>query len=129
MAQLKCGHCTARSTVLTASPVMVKDKSRERGQTAVRLDPINDGVQPDVLQQSWAVMACQKSKPQDVRAATWNVSSMVGQSDEVVDVRGYLVLLVEDTSSFGKAVIKELLVFMGLFLRDGLTVLSMSSCM
>ena len=44
-----------------------------------------------------------------------------------VKVRGYLVLMVEDTSSFGKAVIKELLVLVCLLLRDGLTVLSMWS--
>ena len=30
-------------------------------------------------------MACQRSKSQDMRAATWNVSSMVGRSGEVVD--------------------------------------------
>ena len=42
-----------------------------------------------------------------------------------VKVRGCLVLLVEDTSSFGKAVIRELLVLVCLLLRDGLTVLSM----
>ena len=47
MAQLKHGHC---STVLAAPPAMVKDKSGEGGQTAVGLDPINEGVQPDVLQ-------------------------------------------------------------------------------
>ena len=50
MAQLKCGHCTARSTVLAAPPAMGKDKSGEGGQTVVGLDPINEGVQPDVLQ-------------------------------------------------------------------------------
>ena len=38
---------------------------------------INDGVQPDVLQRGRAVMACRSSKSQEVRAATWNVSSMV----------------------------------------------------
>ena len=37
-------------------------------------------------------------------------------------VRGCLVLLVEDTSSFGKVVKRELLVLVCLFLRDGLTV-------
>ena len=46
MAQLEHGHCTARSTVLAAPPAMVKDKSGEGGQTAVGLDPINEGVQP-----------------------------------------------------------------------------------
>ena len=30
-------------------------------------------------------MACQRSKSQDVRAATWNMSSMVGRSGEVMD--------------------------------------------
>ena len=30
-------------------------------------------------------MACQRSKSQDVSAATWNVNSMVGRSGEVVD--------------------------------------------
>ena len=57
MAQLEHGHCTARSTVLAAPPAMVKDKSGEGGQTAVGLDPINEGVQPDVLQRGWAGMA------------------------------------------------------------------------
>ena len=44
-----------------------------------------------------------------------------------VKVRGCLVLMVEDTSSFGKAVIRELLVLVCLLLRDGLTVLPMWS--
>ena len=44
-----------------------------------------------------------------------------------VNVRGCLVLMVEDTSSFGKAVMRELLVLVFLLLRDGLTVLSMWS--
>ena len=82
MAQLKHGHCTVRSTVLAAPSAMVKDKSGEGGQTAVRLDPINEGVQLDVLQRD---RARQRSKSQDVRAATWNVSSMVSRSGEVVD--------------------------------------------
>ena len=76
-----------------------------------------------------------------------DVSSMVGRSGAVVhalhrrkidfccaqetkwkgEVRGYLVLLVEDTSSFGRAVIRKLLVLVYLLLRDGLTVLSMWS--
>ena len=77
MAQLEHGHCTARSTVLAAPPAMVKDKSGEGGQTAVGLDPINEGVQPDVLQRGRAGMARQRS--------TWNVSSMVSRSGEVVD--------------------------------------------
>ena len=85
MTQLKRGHCTTRSTVLAASPDMVKDKSGEGGQTAVGLDPINEGVQTDVLQLGRAGMARQRSKSQDVRAATWNVISMVGRSGEVVD--------------------------------------------
>ena len=42
-------------------------------------------------------------------------------------VRGCLVLMVDDTSSFGKAVIKELLVLVCLLLRDRLTVESMWS--
>ena len=56
MTKLKRGYCTARSTVLAAPPAMVK-KSRV-GQTAVGLNRINDGVQPDVLQLGRAVMAC-----------------------------------------------------------------------
>ena len=62
MAKLKRGHCTVRSTVLAAPPAMVKDKSGEGGQTAIELDPINDGVQPDVMQQGRAVMAYRRSK-------------------------------------------------------------------
>ena len=87
MAQLEHGHCTARSTVLAAPPAMVKDKSGEGGQTAVGLDRINEGVQPDVQQRGRAGIARQRSKSQDVRTATWNVnvSSMVSQSGEVVD--------------------------------------------
>ena len=64
---------------------MVKDKSGEGGQTAVGLDPINEGVQPDVLQRGLAGMARQRSKSQDVRTDTWNVTSMVSRSGEVVD--------------------------------------------
>ena len=63
-------------------PAMVKDKSGEGGQTAVGLDPINEGVQPDVLQRGQAGMARQRSKSPDVRTATWNVSSMVSRSGE-----------------------------------------------
>ena len=85
MAQLEHGYCTARSTVLAAPSAMVKDKSGEGGHTAVGLDPINEGVQPDVLQRGRAGMAYQRSKSQDVRTATWNVSSMVSRSGEVVD--------------------------------------------
>ena len=64
---------------------MVKNKSGEGDQTAVGLDPINEGVKPDVLQRGRAVMARQRSKSQDVRTATRNVSSMVSRSGEVVD--------------------------------------------
>ena len=84
MAQLEHGHCTARSTVLAAPSAMVKDKSERGGQTAVGLDPINEGVQP-VLRRGRAGMARQRSKSQDVRTATWNVSSMVIRSGDVVD--------------------------------------------
>ena len=45
----------------------------------------------------------------------------------MVEVLGCLALLIEDTSSFDKAVIRELLVLVCLLLRDGLTVLSMWS--
>ena len=55
MAKPKRGHYTARMTVLAAPPAMVKDKSGG-GQTAVGLDTINDGVQPDVLQRGQAVI-------------------------------------------------------------------------
>ena len=128
MAHLKRGQCTVRSTVLAAPPAMVKDKSGEGGQTAVGLDPINEGMQPDVLQRGRAGMACQRSKSQDVRAATWNVSSMVGRSGEVVDaihrrkidfcyaqemrwkVESARMIDAIDKSYFGKAVIRELLV-------------------
>ena len=147
MAQLEHGHCTARSTILAAPPAIVKGKSGEGTQTAVGLDPINEGVQPDVLQRGQAGMASQRSMSQDVTTATWNVSSMVSRSGEVVDalhrrrlisvvlrrrggrvkVRGCLVLMVDDTSSFGKAVIRELLVLVCLLLRDRLSVLSMWS--
>ena len=85
MAQLEHGHCTARRTVLAVLPAMVKDKSGEGGHTAVGLDQINEGVQPDVLQRGRAGMARQRSKSQDVRTATWNASSMVSRSGEVVD--------------------------------------------
>ena len=85
MAQLEHGHCTARSTVLVAPPAMVKHKSREGGQSAVGVHPINEGVQPGVLQRGRAGMAHRRSKSQDVRTATWNVSSMVSRSGEVVD--------------------------------------------
>ena len=54
IAQLEHGHCTSRCTVLAAPPAMVKDKGGEGGQTAVGLDPINEGVQPAVLQRGRA---------------------------------------------------------------------------
>ena len=85
MAQLEHGHCISRSTVLAAPPAMVKDKRGEGGQTAIGLDPINEGVQPNVLQQGRGGMARQRSKSQDVTAATWNVSSMAGRSGEMVN--------------------------------------------
>ena len=85
MAQLENGHYTTRSTVLAAPPDMVKDKSGEGGLTAVGLDPINEGVQPDVLQRGRGGMARQRSKSQDVMTTTWNVNSMVSRSGEVVD--------------------------------------------
>ena len=47
------------------------------GQTADGIDPINEGVQPDVLQRGRAGMARHRSKSQDVGTATWNVSRMV----------------------------------------------------
>ena len=83
MAKLKRGHYTVHSTVLAAPPATVKDKGGEAGDCS-GLDQIIDGVQPDVLQRGRAVMACQGNKSQDVRAATWNVSCMVGRSGEVV---------------------------------------------
>ena len=54
-----------------------------------------------------------------------NISVVLKRRGGRVKMRGCLVLLVDDTSSFGKAVIRELLVC--LLLRDGLTVLSMWS--
>ena len=84
-----------------APPAMVKDKSGEGGHTAVGvLDAINKGLQLDVV---------------------------LRRGGSRVKVRGCLVLMVEDTSYFGKAVIRELLVLVCLLLRDGLTVLSMWS--
>ena len=41
---------------------MVKDKSRKGGQTAVRLDPVNDGVQPDILQRRRDVILHERQK-------------------------------------------------------------------
>ena len=73
----------------TVQPVVqswrLHQPSGEGGQTAVGLDPINEGVQPDVLQRGGAGMARQRSESQDVITATWNVSSMVSRSGEVVD--------------------------------------------
>ena len=66
---------------------MDKNKSGEGDQTAVGLDPINECVQPGVLQRGRAGMVRQRIKSQDVRTATWNVSSMVGRTGEVVDAR------------------------------------------
>ena len=57
MVQLE--HCTARSRVLAVPPAMVKDTSGGC-QNAVGLDPINEGVQPDVLQQGRACMPRQR---------------------------------------------------------------------
>ena len=54
-------------------------------------------------------------------------SVVLKRRGERVKVRGCLVLLVEDPSSFSKAVIGELLVLVCLMLRDGFTVLSMWS--
>ena len=63
MVKLKRGHCTAHGTVLAAPQrSMVKDKSEEESQTAVRFDPINDGELPDVLQLGRAVMARRRRK-------------------------------------------------------------------
>ena len=70
MAQLKRWHPTVRSTILAAPPTMVKDKFGEGGHTAVGLDPINEGVQSDVLQRGRAGVSRQRSKSQDVRPAT-----------------------------------------------------------
>ena len=49
------------------------------------LDPVNDGVQPDILQRCRTVKPCRRNKSQEVRDVTWNVSSMVYRSGEVVD--------------------------------------------
>ena len=137
MVEIKRGHCTPRSTVLAAPPAMVKDKNGEGGQSAVGLDPIYDG----------AVMACRRTKSQDVIAVTWNVSSWyvdlrrwwrlyteknIGlycsqETDGRVKVRGCMVLLVEDTSSFCQYVIRGLLVVVCLLLRNRLPALSMWS--
>ena len=78
-------------------------------------------------------MARQRSKSQDVRTATWNVSSMVSRSGEVVDAlhRRKIDFWCAQRArwkgerSFGNAVIRELLVLVCLLLRDGLTVLPM----
>ena len=93
---------------------------KTRVEKEARLDPINEGVQPDVLQRGRDGMARQRSKSHDVRAATWIVSSMVGRSGEVVDAlhrRKINLCCAQETKwksesarmlSFGKAVIREL---------------------
>ena len=70
---------------MAAPSAIVKDKSGEGGQTAVGLDPINEGVQLDVLLRCRTGMARHRSKSRDVRTATWNVSSMLRRSGDVVD--------------------------------------------
>ena len=147
IAQLEHGYCTARSTVLATPPAMVKDNSREGGQTAIGLDPINQGVQSDVLQRGRAAMARQKSKSQDVRTATWNVSRMVSRSGEVVAAlhrrkidlccaqearwKGESARMLGANGRrykfFWQGLIRELLVLVCLLLRDGLIVLSVWS--
>ena len=126
--KLKRGHCIFRSTVLAAPPAMFKDNSGG-GQTAVGLDPINDGVQPDVLQRGRPVKACRRSRSQEVRVATRNVSSMVcrsrGRSTQkimtsvVLKRQGgsarMLGAIGRRYNSFCRAVIKGLLVLMCLF--------------
>ena len=64
---------------------MVNDKRGEGGQTAVGLNPINEGVATGCTAARSGWYGRQRSKSQDVRAATWNVSSMVGRSGDVVD--------------------------------------------
>ena len=64
---------------------MVKDKSGDGGQTVVRLDSINEVMQPDIQQRGRAGMARQRSMSQDMRTTTWNVSSMVSRSGKGVD--------------------------------------------
>ena len=67
----------------------LKTRAEKEAQTAVGLDPINEGVQPDVLQRGRAGMARQRSKTHDVRTATWNVSSMVSRSMMTSKRSGY----------------------------------------
>ena len=74
MVELKRRHCTARSTVLAVPPAMFTHKGREG------LDPMYDGVY-----RGRAVMACRRGKSREVMALTWNVSSMLRRSSEVVD--------------------------------------------
>ena len=69
MVELKRGHCAVRSTILAAPPAIIEDKSGG-DQIEVGLDPIYDGVQPDVMQRCRAVMTCRRSKSQEVMAAT-----------------------------------------------------------
>ena len=77
---------------------MVKDKCGEGGQTAVGLDPINEGGQPDVLQRGRPVMT---------RRRFFYMQNEVGNVSD--------------------AVVRELRLLVCLLLRDGLTVLSMWS--
>ena len=51
------------------------------------------------------------------------ISVVLNRRGGRVKVRGCWVLMVEDTNSFGKAVIRELLVLVCSLLRDGLIVL------
>ena len=55
MAQLEHGHCTAYSKSWWLHQPWLKTRVGEGGHTAVGLDPINEGVQPDVLQQGSGV--------------------------------------------------------------------------
>ena len=54
----------------------------------VGLDPIYDDVQPDVLQRGSAVMTCQRSKSQEVRAARKgrDVISLCCMKNDVVNI-------------------------------------------
>ena len=146
MVKLKRVYCTSRSTVLKLIPAMVKegDESGVGGPTAVGLDPIYDGVQSDVyqLQIGHAVMTRRRSRSQEVKAATWNVSSrpiwyvdLVTWLSLYTEERRLLLCSREEVEGWkwedawcywlnfvGKAVIRGLLVLMSLFLRYGLTV-------
>ena len=76
----------SRSTVFVAPLATVKDKSGERCLTAVGQDPVYDCVQPDVAYCSEVSLLWHVEEVSEVRAATCDVNSMVGPSDEVVDV-------------------------------------------